>query len=188
MRPGKIRFLFFRLFDYFYEKFGMKRQINITDRIFSGFSAFEPVLQNWRDERKKIVFTNGCFDLVHRGHAEYLFRASDMGDKLVVGLNTDRSVALLKGKGRPLVDEYSRAWLLASFYFVSAVVLFNEETPLRLIEEISPEVLVKGEDYSPVEIVGYDWVVTHGGMVETIQLVPGWSTTSLIQKIRELPL
>ena len=166
----------------------MKGVSRITEKIFTDFRQFEPVLRKWKNEKYKIVFTNGCFDLVHRGHAEYLFLSSEKGDKLVVGLNTDRSVGLLKGTGRPLMDVYSRAWLLASFEFVSAVVLFDEETPLRLIESVSPDILVKGDDYLPEEIVGYHWVISHGGRVETIPLIPGWSTTSLLQKIRNLPL
>jgi rfaE bifunctional protein nucleotidyltransferase chain/domain len=166
----------------------MKRRTDITHKIFRDFAAFEPHLLQWRDRKKKVVFTNGCFDLVHRGHAEYLCEAAEMGDQLVVGLNTDRSVSLLKGEGRPLMDEYSRAWLLAAFGFVSAVVIFNEETPLRLIESVSPDVLVKGNDYSAEDIVGYNWVISHGGKVETIPLVHGWSTSSLIQKIRNTPL
>jgi rfaE bifunctional protein nucleotidyltransferase chain/domain len=166
----------------------MKEKKSITDKIYTGFGEFEPVLRTWRNGQEKIVFTNGCFDLIHRGHAEYLFLSSGKGDKLVVGLNTDRSVTLLKGRGRPLMDEYSRAWILASFEFVSAVILFDDETPLRLIESVSPDILVKGDDYIPREMVGYEWVISHGGRVETIPLIPGWSTTSLLQKIRNLPL
>ncbi|HPT32497.1 MAG TPA: adenylyltransferase/cytidyltransferase family protein, partial [Prolixibacteraceae bacterium] len=145
----------------------MKKSTHINHKIFTGFAAFDPLLRQWREQNKKIVFTNGCFDLVHRGHAEYLCAAADKGDELVVGLNTDQSVSRLKGPGRPLIDEFSRAWLLASFGFVSAVILFEEETPLRLIESVSPDVLVKGNDYIASSIVGYDWVLSHGGMVET---------------------
>lgn len=165
----------------------MKKSTHIKHKIFSDFTTFEPLLRQWREWKKKIVFTNGCFDLVHRGHAEYLCAAAEMGDELVVGLNSDHSVSRLKGPGRPLTDEFSRAWLLASFGFVSAVILFEEETPLRLIESVSPDVLVKGNDYAAPSIVGYDWVLSHGGIVETIPLVPGWSTSSIIQKIRNIP-
>jgi rfaE bifunctional protein nucleotidyltransferase chain/domain len=159
----------------------------ITIKIFPDFNHLEPTLRKWKEQKKIIVFTNGCFDLFHRGHAEYLAGTAGKGDILIVGLNTDRSVTCLKGKGRPLVDEYSRAFLLASLGFVSAVVLFDEETPQRLIEEISPEILVKGEDYAVNEIAGNEWVTAHGGRVETIPLVPGWSTSSLLRKIKNLP-
>jgi rfaE bifunctional protein nucleotidyltransferase chain/domain len=174
-------------FAYFYAKFFMKQHQNITNKIFPDFHRLEPLLRKWKKEKKTIVFTNGCFDLIHRGHAEYLAKSAEKGDKLIVGLNTDRSVALMKGQGRPLVDEYSRAYLLAAFRFVSAVVLFDEETPQRLIEFISPDFLIKGNDYSPDEIVGYEWVTSHGGRVDTIAVVPGWSTTSLLLKIKNLP-
>jgi rfaE bifunctional protein nucleotidyltransferase chain/domain len=174
-------------FAYFYAKFFMKQHQKITKKIFPGLHLLEPLLRKWKNEKKTIVFTNGCFDLIHRGHAEYLAKSAEKGDILIVGLNTDRSVALLKGQGRPLVDEYSRAYLLAAFRFVSAVVLFDEETPERLIRFISPDFLIKGDDYPPDEIVGYEWVTSYGGKVETIALVPGCSTTSLLLKIKNLP-
>ena len=164
----------------------MEQHQKITKKIFSEMHLLEPLLRKWKNEKKTIVFTNGCFDLIHRGHAEYLAKSAEKGDKLIIGLNTDRSVGLLKGRGRPLVDEYSRAYLLAAFRFVSAVVLFDEETPERLIQFISPDLLIKGNDYSPGEIVGYEWVTSYGGKVETIALIPGWSTTSLLLNIKNL--
>ena len=129
----------------------------------------------------KVVFTNGCFDILHRGHVEYLSKAADMGDVLVVGLNTDASVKRLKGEGRPVNNEEDRALVLASLSFVDAVVLFGEDTPYELIEAVHPDVLVKGADYKTEEIVGYDIVTSYGGIVDTIPLVNGYSTTKLIK-------
>lgn len=139
----------------------------------------------WKLRRKKIVFTNGCFDILHLGHADYLAQAKSKGDILIVGLNTDASVRRQgKGSDRPLNNESSRAFLIASLQFVDAVVLFDEDTPLELIKSIEPDVLVKGSDYKPEEIVGYKEVTEKGGTVETIALVNGYSTTALIEKIR----
>ena len=131
----------------------------------------------------KVVFTNGCFDLVHQGHIDYLSKARDLGDVLVVGLNTDASVRRLKGPRRPINDEYSRALLLASMLFVDYVVLFGEDTPYELIKTLQPDILVKGSDYKPEDIVGYDIVMAKGGRVETLDFLPGFSTTAIEQKI-----
>ena len=131
----------------------------------------------------KVVFTNGCFDLVHQGHIDYLSKARDLGDVLVVGLNTDDSVRRLKGPRRPINDEYSRALLLASMLFVDYVVLFGEDTPYELIKTLQPDILVKGSDYRPEDIVGYDIVMSKGGRVETLDFLPGFSTTAIEQKI-----
>ena len=134
---------------------------------------------------KKIVFTNGCFDLLHVGHADYLSKAKNLGDILIVGLNTDKSVKMQGKKGnRPINNENSRAMLLASLHSTDAIVLFDEDTPLELIEKIQPDILVKGEDYKPESIVGYDIVTKNGGKVITIPLVEGFSTSSLIEKIK----
>lgn len=132
----------------------------------------------------KAVFTNGCFDLVHQGHIDYLSKARDLGDVLVVGLNTDASVRRLKGPHRPINDEYSRALLLASMLFVDYVVLFGEDTPYELIKTLQPDILVKGSDYCPEDIVGYDIVMAKGGRVETIDFLPGYSTTAIECKIK----
>lgn len=141
------------------------------------------MLHVWRFQQKKIVFTNGCFDIVHLGHLDYLSKAADLGDILILGLNTDASVQRLKGAGRPVVDEQARAFVMASLRFVDAVVLFDQQTPYELIQLVQPDVLVKGKDYKAEEVVGYDIVTAKGGKVETIDLVPGYSTTALIQKI-----
>lgn len=138
----------------------------------------------WQDEGKKIVFTNGCFDIVHLGHIDYLEKARALGDRLVLGLNTDASVSRLKGPLRPVVNEAARARLMAALSFVDTVILFDEPTPLQLIEAVGPDILVKGDDYSVENIVGADFVIANGGEVKTIPLVKGYSTSSLIEKIR----
>ncbi|MBN8822151.1 MULTISPECIES: D-glycero-beta-D-manno-heptose 1-phosphate adenylyltransferase [unclassified Spirosoma] len=139
----------------------------------------------WRAEGQQIVFTNGCFDIVHLGHIDYLEKARSLGDKLILGLNTDASVSCIKGPLRPVVNEYARARLMAALAFVDAVTLFGEDTPLQLIEAVKPDVLVKGNDYSVATIVGADFVLGRGGRVETIELVPGYSTTKLIERIKQ---
>ena len=143
-------------------------------------SPFSSQLSHWQG--LKVVFTNGCFDILHRGHVEYLSKAADMGDVLVVGLNTDASVKRLKGEGRPVNDEQARALVLASLSFVDAVVFFDEDTPYELIKAVHPDVLVKGADYEPEEIVGYDIVTSYGGKVKTVPLVEGYSTTFILTR------
>lgn len=137
-----------------------------------------------RAKGSKIVFSNGCFDILHRGHVEYLAKAANFGDEMLIGLNTDASVKRLKGPSRPINDEYARAIVLAGLEFVSAVVLFDEDTPYNLIKAVQPDVLVKGSDYKPEDIVGYDIVTAKGGRVETIDFVDGYSTTRTIEKSR----
>lgn len=143
-------------------------------------------LNIWRLLEKKIVFTNGCFDLLHLGHVDYLSKAADLGDKLVIGLNSDASTSALKGPGRPIIDQYSRSIMLASLSFVDAVILFDEPTPLEQIAWIRPDVLVKGADYTVDQIVGSDLVLEYGGDVQTIEYLPGYSTTIIEKKIRSL--
>ncbi len=133
---------------------------------------------------RKVVFTNGCFDIIHKGHLDYLFKARNLGDFLVVGLNSDASVKKLKGESRPIKDEQTRALLLASLSFVDAVVIFESETPLELIKNISPNILVKGGDYKIEDIVGYDFVKKNNGLTTTIPFVEGHSSTALIEKIK----
>jgi rfaE bifunctional protein nucleotidyltransferase chain/domain len=140
----------------------------------------------WQEQGKKIVFSNGCFDLVHKGHIDYLNRAADLGDVLVMGLNTDASVSKLKGPHRPIQDEQSRLLIMAALQCVSAVVLFNEETPYDLIKLVQPDVLVKGSDYQPENIVGYDIVTSKGGTVKTIDFLPGYSTSAIEKRIKEI--
>lgn len=142
--------------------------------------------EKWRLDKLQIVFTNGCFDLIHLGHIDYLEKARQLGDKLIIGLNTDRSVSELKGPKRPINDEHARSRLLAALAFVDAVVLFDESTPEQLIRDISPDILVKGNDYEKKNIVGANYVMEKGGKVITLQLVEGYSTTALINKIKNI--
>ncbi|WP_046244318.1 D-glycero-beta-D-manno-heptose 1-phosphate adenylyltransferase [Hymenobacter terrenus] len=139
-------------------------------------------LAEWRVQGRKVVFTNGCFDLLHLGHVDYLEQARHLGDALVVGLNTDASVSSLK-PGRPIQDEVARGRILASLAFVDAVVLFGEPTPLALIEMVQPDVLVKGDDYAIDGIVGHELVLNRGGQVRTVPLVPGYSTSRIVERI-----
>ncbi|MBO3272599.1 D-glycero-beta-D-manno-heptose 1-phosphate adenylyltransferase [Hymenobacter defluvii] len=138
----------------------------------------------WRAENRRVVFTNGCFDLLHLGHVDYLEKARHLGDALIIGLNTDQSVGNLK-PGRPLQDEMARARILASLLFVDAVVLFDEPTPLTLIEQLQPNILVKGDDYTISGIVGHETVLQNGGEVRTVPLVDGYSTTRIVERIRQ---
>ncbi|MEY4111246.1 MAG: D-glycero-beta-D-manno-heptose 1-phosphate adenylyltransferase [Bacteroidota bacterium] len=142
------------------------------------------LLHLWRMQGHRIVFTNGCFDLLHLGHVEYLAKAASMGNKLVVGLNSDGSVRKLKGVNRPIQDLESRAHILASLAFVDVVVPFEEDTPELLIEQVKPDILVKGGDWAPESIVGYNFVRGYGGQVLSIPLVEGRSTTNIEMKIK----
>jgi rfaE bifunctional protein nucleotidyltransferase chain/domain len=141
------------------------------------------ILNAWRQVGERIVFTNGCFDLLHLGHVDYLEKARALGDRLVVGLNTDASVSALK-PGRPIQDETSRARIMAALAFVDAVVLFGEQTPLQLIEQVQPDILVKGDDYSIDGIVGHELVLSKGGQVLTVPLVAGYSTSRIVEKVK----
>ena len=142
------------------------------------------LVERWQQEGKKIVFTNGCFDIVHLGHIDYLEKAQKLGDKLVLGLNTDASVQRLKGETRPVINQYARARMMSAMSFVDAVVLFDEETPEELIKTLCPNILVKGDDYSLANIIGADFVIGNGGEVKTISLVKGYSTSAIIEKIK----
>lgn len=160
----------------------MKHLEKIYDKILND-KSLEERLSLWRREGKTIVFSNGCFDILHRGHVEYLSKAADLGDKLIIGLNTDASVKRLKGPSRPVNDEKARGVVLAALEFVDAIVFFEEDTPYNLIKRVQPDVLVKGKDYKAEDIVGYDIVTAKGGKVETIELVDGFSTTKILKKI-----
>lgn len=160
-------------------------KLNIIQSKIIDIKNIEPYLAYWNFKNKKIVFTNGCFDILHRGHVEYLAQAANHGDILIIGLNTDNSVRRIKGEFRPVQDEYARAILLASLSFVSAVVLFDDNTPYNLIKEIQPDVLIKGSDYNIKDIVGYDIVTAKGGEVVTIDFIDGYSTTSIIEKLKK---
>lgn len=141
-------------------------------------------VQQWKTQGKKIAFTNGCFDLLHLGHVDYLEKARALGDKLILGLNSDSSVSRFKGQNRPIQNQNSRARVLAALQFVDLVVFFNEDTPLNLITEIQPDILVKGSDYLAENIIGADVVKRNGGVVKTIDFIPGYSTSKIVEKIK----
>ena len=155
-----------------------------TDKIKDLTSA-KSIVAQWKGDGKRVVFTNGCFDILHLGHVDYLEKARALGDVLVVGLNTDSSVNRFKGPERPLQDQNSRARIMASLSFVDLVVLFEEDTPLKLISDLLPAILVKGSDYLAENIVGAEVVKKAGGTIRTIDFVPGYSTTRIIEKIRK---
>ena len=144
----------------------------------------EHVFKKQRKAGKKLVFTNGCFDILHRGHVEYLSEASDLGDVFVIGLNSDASVRRIKGENRPAVDEESRAFTLAAFEFVDYVILFSEDTPCELMKSVLPDVWVKGGDYKSVEnLPEYKVMMEIGGEVIILPFVEGFSTTDIYNKI-----
>ena len=145
--------------------------------------TLELQISEWRKNKHKLVFTNGCFDLLHLGHVDYLAKARDLGDKLIIGLNTDASVSRIKGPSRPVKDELSRAHILAAMQFVDAVIFFDEETPINLISWVKPDVLVKGGDYTIEGIAGHEIILENGGEVQTIEFVEGYSSSKLIDKI-----
>ena len=135
------------------------------------------------EQKKQIVFTNGCFDILHAGHTRYLNAARALGDVLVVGLNSDDSVRSIKGPSRPLINQDQRAEVLAALQCVDVVTFFDEPDPLSLIQMVNPNILVKGADWAVDQIIGSDWVIQHGGRVERIEVVPDISTTVLIERI-----
>jgi len=156
----------------------------IKKKIHDDAPSAEKIIRSWRSEHYSVVFTNGCFDLMHRGHIEILSKASDLGDKLIIGLNSDNSVKSIKGPSRPIQDEYSRALILSSFSFVDLVIFFSEDTPYNLIKAVKPDVLVKGGDYRAEDIVGFDIVTGNNGKVVTIDFFDGYSTTRIINKMK----
>lgn len=162
----------------------MKNLELIQSKIFEG-EEIERLLAIWRFKNHKVVFTNGCFDILHLGHIDYLAKAKDQGDVLIIGLNTDESVRRIKGPQRPLNDQQARSLILASLRFVDAIVLFDEDTPYELIKKVQPDILVKGSDYKAEDIVGYDIVKAKGGEIRTLELVEGYSTTRIIEKIKK---
>ncbi|TWJ04741.1 rfaE bifunctional protein nucleotidyltransferase chain/domain [Mucilaginibacter frigoritolerans] len=147
-------------------------------------SSLKETITAWQKNNNKVVFTNGVFDLLHIGHITYLAKAAELGDKLIIGLNADSSVKRIKGESRPVNDQNSRAMLLAALFFVDAIVVFEEDTPLNLISTLLPDILVKGADYAIENIVGGKEVIANGGEVKTINFVEGYSSTSIIQRIK----
>ena len=146
------------------------------------FNDINQLLTTYRRENFKLVFTNGCFDLLHKGHLDLLSNAAGFGDKLFVGLNSDKSVKKLKGDSRPIQNEKNRAQKLLELKYVNHVIIFEDLTPQKLIHAISPDVLVKGGDYKKSQIVGAKHVISSGGVVKIVPLTPGFSTTSIIEK------
>ena len=144
------------------------------------------LIEHWgRPRTGTLVFTNGCFDILHRGHVAYLTQARGLGDQLIVGVNSDDSVRRIKGSGRPVVEQEDRAYILAALECVDAVTIFDEDTPEQLISALLPDVLVKGGDYQPDRVVGRDTVEEHGGHVVIIPFVTGRSTTDIVTRIRQ---
>jgi len=162
--------------------------MNLTtkSKIFSNFESLYPLLEIWKGSNNTIVFTNGCFDIIHNGHVDSLQKSAAFGTRLIVGLNSDTSVKTLKGEKRPIMDEQARAEILAAFECVDAVILFDNETPAEIIAQIIPDVLVKGAQYEIHEIAGHDTVLNNGGKVETLELVEGISTSEIIERIKQL--
>lgn len=161
----------------------MKWNKIINDKIFHSRESLVKVRNQWKHRQEKVVFTNGCFDILHLGHIDYLSKAADLGERLIIGVNTDTSVSKIKGPNRPIIEEVTRLTKLASFAFVDGVILFDEETPIELIKSVRPDVLVKGGDYKISTIVGADFVKQNGGNVIVIPFLEGHSSTNYINKI-----
>ena len=141
-------------------------------------------INNWKKQNKKIVFTNGCFDLIHLGHVELLARSSDLGDKLIVAINSDESIIKIKGINRPIIEEESRAKQIAALDFVDAVILFNQDNPIEIISLVIPDIITKGGDYKISDVVGHEIVRENNSSVVIIPLTQGYSTTSILDKIK----
>ncbi len=159
--------------------------VKIEDKILNHYEL-QKFVEKVQKKGKKVVFTNGCFDILHYGHIDYLQKARLMGDYLVMGVNTDDSIKRLKGNSRPVNQEMDRVRLIAALGFVDAVTLFDDDTPLKLISTVLPDVLVKGSDYDIKDIVGGKEIIDNGGEVKTIDFVDGYSTTDIIKKIRNM--
>lgn len=159
-------------------------KLNLIEKKIVSVDDLKRNLAIWNFQGKKVVFTNGCFDLIHRGHIEFISQAANQGDVLIVALHSDASVARLKGEGRPIQDAVTRALILCSLLWVDAVVMIDEDLPLELISIVKPDVLVKGADQLPKDIVGYDVVSAKQGRVITIDMVKGQSTDLLLERIR----
>jgi rfaE bifunctional protein nucleotidyltransferase chain/domain len=164
----------------------MPDQPHFNAKIYREESFPMKTLEAWKTSGLSLVFTNGCFDLLHRGHIHYLYEASQLGDKLIIGLNSDESVRRIKGLGRPVKNERNRSEILAALSFVDMVILFNGETPLSLIQSITPGVLVKGGDWPLDKIVGADWVLQHGGKVKGLSFIEGESSSAIIDRIQKM--
>ena len=162
----------------------MSKKLNKLKAKIFNTKDLSKIINEWRLNGDKIVFTNGCFDLIHLGHLEILARSADLGDKLIVGINSDMSIKKIKGSSRPIIEEDSRAKQLAAIEFIDAVILFNEDTPYDLINILKPDVLTKGGDYKKNDIVGNQLINKQQGEVVIIPLTHGYSTTSILEKIK----
>ena len=160
------------------------RSLAAEEKIVAAGGGLEAQLSDWRQQGLRVGFTNGCFDILHPGHVKVLTAARGACDRLIVGLNSDASVRRLKGEARPVQDERARAEVLAALEAVDLVVIFEEDTPIRLITEIKPSVLVKGGDYTRDQVVGHEVVEAHGGEVLLVDVLPGFSTTALVDRAR----
>ena len=156
----------------------------INSKIFS-LDDLKNQVNAWKQAGEEVVFTNGCFDIIHRGHIEVLAQTADLGDRLIIGLNSDSSIQKLKGEDRPIIDQQARAILLAALSFVDAVILFPEDTPINLISTLLPDVLAKGGDYEIETIVGHEIVQNNGGEVILVPFIDGFSSTTIIDKIKK---
>ncbi|MBE7177063.1 MAG: D-glycero-beta-D-manno-heptose 1-phosphate adenylyltransferase [Mucilaginibacter polytrichastri] len=162
----------------------MKKGFSDIEAKIMSLPTAKQTIGAWKKDGQKVVFTNGCFDLLHLGHIHYLADAAALGNRLVIGLNTDQSVRILKGENRPVNDENSRAAMLAALEFTDAIILFPEDTPREMIATLLPDVLVKGGDYTVEQIAGAKEVLENGGAVEVLDFVPGYSSSSIIRKIQ----
>ena len=162
----------------------MSKQLNKLKAKIFNIKDLSQMLKEWRSDGNKIIFTNGCFDLIHLGHLEILARSADLGDKLIVGINSDMSIKKIKGNSRPIIQEDSRAKQLAAIEFVDAVILFNEDTPYDLINFINPDIITKGGDYKKNDVIGNELMNKKAGKVVIIPLTQGFSTTSILEKIK----
>ena len=158
--------------------------LNAIEAKILDWPAARQAVAGWQSAGQQVVFTNGCFDILHYGHVHYLADARDRGDRLVIGLNSAASVRRLKGPNRPIHDEKSRQMLLAACSFIDAVVVFEQDTPLELIRTLQPDILVKGGDWQPADIVGSDLVLARGGLVLSLPYIEGYSTTAIERKIQ----
>ena len=166
-----------------YEILPMSTEQSLTEHKIISIDEIGNRVRSWREESRKLVFTNGCFDILHSGHVRYLQTAAGFGDILVLGLNSDSSVRKLKGPRRPIMNQADRAYLLSAIEAVDCIVIFDEKTPARLIHSVIPDVLVKGGDYLPEDVVGYDTVSENGGYVKIVPYVEGKSTSGIIDSI-----
>jgi len=163
-----------------------EKYLKMPDKKIRSADALKNTLDYLRKKGKKVVFTNGCFDILHYGHVKYLDDAKKLGDVLVVAINTDKSVKNIKACGRPIINEKDRARVLSALTCVDFVTFFGEETPIKVIKALKPDILVKGADWHVSKIAGKDFVESYGGKVKTISYIKGYSTTSIINKIKAL--